>query len=83
MIRLCYSYFDCTCTLLCYFFLSSVYLYEVGEGDTDNHQLVDDSQQVWVGQHAVVHTGVQEVRVVGKHVVNVGNLNKNNTVLET
>lgn len=44
---------------------------------------MDDSEQVWVGQHAVIHTGVQEVWVVGKHVVNVGNLNNYNTMLDT
>ncbi len=53
---------------------NDTYLYEVGEGHTHYHELVNYFQQLRVGQHAVSQAVIQQVCVVGQHVINVGHL---------
>lgn len=48
------------------------HLHAVGEHDTDRHQLGEDLEQLWVGEHAVLQAVVQEAGVVAQDIVNVG-----------
>ena len=57
----------------------SIYLDEVGEHDADHQQLVNNLQQVWARQHAVLQTTAEEVCVVHQDVVQVWHLDINHT----
>lgn len=51
---------------------SGTHLHAVGEHDTHRHQLGEDLEQLWVGEHAVLQAVVQEARVVAQDIINVG-----------
>lgn len=53
---------------------TAAHLHAVGEHDTHGHELGEDTQQLRVGQHAVLEARVQEARVVTQHVINVAGL---------
>lgn len=48
------------------------HLHAVGEHDTHRHQLGEDLEQLWVGEHAVLQAVVQEAGVVAQDIINVG-----------
>ena len=53
---------------------SCLYLYIVGECDTDNEQFVDNPQQFCGGQHAVFQAAVQEIPMESKDLIHIWNL---------
>lgn len=53
------------------FNLKSTDLHAVCEHDADGHELGEDPEELWVGQHAVLQAVVQKAGVMTEHVIDI------------
>ena len=51
-----------------------MYLHVVGEGDTDNHKLIEQPQQLQVGEHTFLETLIEQVQVIIYQLINIARL---------
>lgn len=51
--------------------IKSTDLHAVCEHEADGHELREDPEELWVGQHAVLQAVVQKAGVMTEHVVDI------------